>query len=232
MPRKYRAKRAPAKKRVYRKKRIMRRRQNNPSKMVFRPKKALGQVAPERYLTKLKGTILAQESATDGVNTFALSGNSVFDFAESKGTESCPGLSQLAALYKSYVVYGSKCVAEVLNTTTTNKYVVLFPCDGTAPTTIRSMMDAPFAKSKALGANTGNGKVILSNYMSSKRIFGAKDLKDEEKYTALVTASPTENWQWILRIDNNTGAGTDTINVKIIITYYVEFFNRVQLNQA
>jgi len=223
-------------KRVYRKKRIIRKRQNNPSKLTFHPKKSLGVAFPERYLTKVKGTLLLSSAATNGFIDYQVRGNSILDFGSGLSSDNVSGFSVLQTLYNKALVYGSKIIVQYANSTTTPKHLVLYPTgDVVLPTSTRSMMDQPYAKSKLISANTGQGKTTLSQYVSSKRILGLKDIKDVEDCWNPISSSgsqPVRFWNWNFRIDNATGAGTDSDIVKIMVIYYVECFERATVNQS
>lgn len=235
-------KKAPAYRRkrklVYRKRRIAKKRQNNPSKMTFKPRKQLGIAFPERYLTKVKGTLLLSNAASSGSIDYQILGNSILDFGSSLSGDNVSGFSALASVYNKAIVYGSKCTVQYANSTTTPKYVVLYPLGGLSPlpNTTRAMMDQPFAITKQVSANTGMGKAYLKQYISTKRILALKDLKDnDELFVNISGGSPTQPsrlWSWNLRIDNTTGTGTDSDLAKVQVTYYVECFDRVTLNQA
>lgn len=233
-------KKAPAyrarRKFVYRKRRIMRKRQNNPSKMTFKPRKQLGLAFPERYLTKVKGTLLLNTAASSGALSYQVYGNSITDFGAGLSSENVSGFSSLAAIYNKCIVYGSKIKVNFANSTTTPKYVILWPQpdSSSTPSNIRAMMDQPYSKSRQVSANTGQGKAFLTQYIASKRIFALKDLKDNEDlvFGLSTPSTPIKAWSWYFRIDNGTGSGTDADLTKIEIVYYIECFERVTLNQS
>lgn len=93
-------------------------------------------------------------------------------------------------------------------------------------------MDNAYVKSKLISGAGGMDKCLLTNYMSTKKIAGLKDLKDEENQWGTASSNPGFAWYWNFRIDNGTGSGTDSCIVRVTVTYYVEWFDRVELNQA
>lgn len=184
-------------------------------------------------MTTMKCSAIYSVSATNGLAELTLLGNGLLDPLGGASTANVTGLVQLGQLYQRYIIHGSRVRVDACTATgAVPRLVLLYPYYGTPPTTTRSMMDNAYVKSKLISGAGGMDKAVLSSYMSTKKLAGLKDLKDEENQWGTTSSNPGFQWLWSLRADNGTGGGTETTTYRITVTYYVEWFDRLELNQA
>lgn len=227
----YRRKKAPVRRnrrRVFRKKS----RFSNPSLLKYNPRNR-GVLVPDRYMTTMKCSSLLTGSAVNGLLQYDLIGNGLLDPLGGASTANVTGLVQLGQLYQRYIIHGSRVRVEAVPSSTgLPRLILLYPYQGTIPTTTRAIMDNAYVKSKLVSGAGGIDKAVLTAYMSTKKLSGLKDLKDEENQWGTSSSNPGFQWLWNLRADNGTGAGTEQTTFRITVTYYVEWFDRLELNQA
>lgn len=230
----YRRKKAPVRRnrrRVFRKKS----RFSNPSLLKYNPRNR-GVLVPDRYMTTMKCSALLSGTAASGILQYDLLGNGLFDPLGGASTANVTGLAQLGTLYQRFIVHGSRVRVEAVANDSGPRLISLYPYQGTLPTTTRAIMDNAYVKSKLISSGGGMDRCILSSYMSTKKISGLKDLKDEENQWGTTAGgsggtNPGFQWLWNLRADNGTGSGTNVTTYRVTVTYYVEFFDRTELNQ-
>lgn len=226
----YRAKRKVA----YRAKKAYRKRANAPSKLVYRPKKALGSIVPDRYFTKLRYNQLQTVTLATGTKDFQYSLNSIFDCGGTADTTNVQGFSELTGLYNNWRVHMSKIVLHYATVSTVPQVVTLFPVvdDSKVPNSQAGLMDLPYSKTKMVSGASGTPKTVISGNMSVKRLLGLKTISNEEDVVGTSSAAPTRNLKWYLRI-RDPANGNDNGTLLVNIVYYVEFFNRTAaLNQS
>lgn len=228
----YLRKRRPA--RVVRRKRVFRKKKSRfsqPSLLKYNPRNR-GVLVPDRYMTTMKCSSLLTGTAASGLLQYDILGNGLLDPLGGASTANVTGLVQLGQLYQRYIIHGSRVRVEAVSNGTGARLIMLYPYQGTLPTTTRAIMDNAYVKSKLISAGGGMDRTVLTAYMSTKKISGLKDLKDEENQWGTSSSNPGFQWLWNLRSDNGTGADTPTTTFRITVTYYVEWFDRLELNQA
>lgn len=217
-------------KRTYRKKKSYKR----PSKAIVR---GPGAVCPDHYFVKLKYSATITVSAAATYFNYVFSGNSAYD-PDVTSTGSQPtGFDQLCpALYRRFRVRASKIKVTYMNTgSTSGSYtkVALFPStNSTAISDIQLAASQPYSKDSFVSGNGGNDVKTLSCYMTTKKIFGNRLINDID-YSGTNSADPAQEWYWQLvcnSVDNATNLTSDYMDV--VITYYVEFFDRTQLTAS
>lgn len=227
----YRRKKAPVRRnrrRVFRKKKFA----SKPSLLKYNPRNR-GVLVPDRYMTTMKCSSLINTTAASGMSDYTLNGNGLLDPLGGASTANVTGLVQLSQLYQRYVIHGSRVRVDVASSSgATPRLVMLFPYQGTLPTTTEAILDNPYVKSKLISGAGGMDKCTLTNYMSTKKISGLKDIKDLENQWGTSSSNPGYAWNWNFRVDNGTGSGTDTVTIRVTLTFYVEWFDRLDLNQA
>lgn len=75
---------------------------------------------------------------------------------------------------------------------------------------------------------------ICKNYMSTKRIWGSKNVDDDDFYGRTDTGTnPTDLWYWHISVNNADASAMATGDyMEVSITYYVEFSVLTELNQS
>lgn len=193
----------------------------------------------DRTLLKMK--YVERVSLADGVGGVGAiqvyRANSVYD-PDYTGTGAQPlSLDQWANFYNYYKVLGCKIDVKAfpLTSTVANANCILAivptPTIMTVTTDTITASQMPYAKTFFVGP--ANGGVIghASQYMSTKKIFGKKDVDDEE-YKALLSASPQNAWYYNIIADAVDGLSTFDIDLIVTVTYYIELTERVVLAQS
>lgn len=241
MPYRTNRRKAPAyrakKRTVYRRKKAYRKRQNNPSKLVYRPKKALGSIVPDRYFTKLRYNYYGTRTLSTGTIDTEFSLNSIRDCGTSVDSTNVQGFTELTGLYSNWRVHMSKIQLQIANgdNASTVSSAILFPVvnDAKLPNSVAGLLSLPYSKHKMISAVGGNSSMIRLNHaMSVKRILGLKTLANQEDIVGSTSANPTVDIKWYLRLYQVSNSNQAFV-VNATITYYVEFFNRSSaINQS
>lgn len=229
-PKRVYRKRRPA--RVAKRKRVFRKKSrfNRMSMLKFNPRGS-GVLVPDRFMTTMKCTATGTYTDTSGVTSFVIRGNGLENPFGSQYIANATGLAQMYALYERYVVHGARVRVDFCNGTSVPKHLVCFPYVGTAPTSLGGWLDQPYVKSALVSGNAGMDRKTLVNYMSTRKIIGVKDIKDLENQWGSSGSNP--GFPWYFQVNSTTGLGTGTSPAvfKITMTYYVEWFDRKDLNQ-
>lgn len=235
MPTRYR-KRAPAyrarKRRVYRRKRVMRR-GNKASKLIYRPTRALGAIVPDRYFTKLRYNYLGTYNLSAGIFNHLFSLNSIRDAGLGVDSTNAQGFTQLMALYNNFRVHMSKIRADFVSGATigsgqvSTNFIIAPLTDGGSWSGLSpaNAMSVPYSKHRMVSVNTGTPKTSITSSMSVKKLFGYKTIANEDGFVGSSSANPVLDPVWAIRTYNING-GTDAYNINVTIDYYVEFFDR------
>lgn len=230
----------PYKKRQYKKRQYKKGIQNNknqPSTQVVN----LPTGVPDRLLTQMKYT--ASFNLVDAVGAIdtiqVIRGNSIYD-PDYTGTGTQPtGRDQWVNLYTTYRVHGSKINVKVINnesSSTTGNCCVSLVAENDAPpsTALCSSLqraNQPYSKQVLIPpVSAGGNPIEMEMYMSTKKIFGEKDINDSN-YRAAFTTNPLRQWYWGVQCQNLNGS-THNLIVVINITYYVELLDRVELGPS
>lgn len=238
MPRYYR-------KRQYRRKRSYKPRykRNRRFKSKYRRQTSMisrNAIAPDIAFTKLKYTVtdnytaLPSPSATLATNFSngrLYRGNDVYDPQSTSGTVSATGFQQWCdqtGLYQEFVVHASKIKVEIINLATAALSVALYPLmESNATITTIDGNEQAYARTAFVGSSSGNNKVVLKNFMKTKKMIGCKDLSDDNLNYGQYNSSPNPAniWDWAIDFVQ-LPAGSSDFSMKVDITYYVQFLQR------
>lgn len=224
----YRRPRAPAPYKPYRRRRY---KKNKPTTKRINIPTGIS----DKLMTKLKYSTQVDLLASTAVGqVYVFRGNSLYD-PDYTATGGQPlSFDQWAQFYNYYKVHGSKIrVTFMSQSSNITHYSIncVFP-DLNLPTTTLSPIDIiqhPYARYRVGGVSTGNaGVTTITNYMSTKKLFGINNLDDTE-YRASMVNNPVNTWYW--RVQQIAADQTQVINVNclVTITYYCEFNERVIL---
>lgn len=198
-------------------------------------------IAPDTSFTKLKYVYTFQDTtlpspsvtlATNFTNHRLIRGNDVFDPQSTGGTVSATGFQQWCAqtgLYQEFVVHASKIKVEIVNADTNALSAALYPImESNATQSGINGNEQAYVKTAFIGTNSGNNKVIMRNFMKTKKMLGCKDLTDQTLYNGQYNQSPASQilWDWALDCALPNGTLVGNINAKIDVTYYVQFIQR------
>lgn len=155
-----------------------------------------------------------------------VAGNSLYDPALASSTQQPLGYDQLTTIYAYYRVFASKITVTLwpnANDTTGKLMLTLVPgFQSTAQASGYDYADQPHARTRADFFWYNPGKK-LSNFMTTKKIWGVSNIQDD-KYYAANNASPTNIWYWHINInavDGSTMTSTNRFMTKIV--YWCEF---------
>lgn len=194
---------------------------------------------PDRYMMKMKYSTTVEMTGIGGVTgTHIFRGNSIYD-PDLSGIGGQPlGHDQWANFYREYTVNGSKMDVKILNLNTTasnsTTIVTVNPSEVAMSGGINaiSLPEYPYVRYKLLpAASGGNLPKTIVNYISTKKIFGIKDVLDED-YSALMSTNPARQWFWNINATNIQGNDSYTVVMLVTITYYVELKSRVLLQTS
>lgn len=246
MPRYYR-------KRQYRKRSYKPRyKRNRRFKSKFRRQTSMrsrSTIAPDIAFTKLKFTYIFRKAGTDIIpspsatlatnysNNRLVRGNDIYDPQSTSGITSATGFKQWCAgdgLYQEFCVHASKIKVECVNNTPDQSLSVsLYPImESNATITAIDGNEQAYARTAFVGTSSGNNKVILKNFMKTKKMIGCKDLSDDNLNYGQYNASPNPAniWCWALDTVYSSGSTSvitnSTLDFKVDVTYYVQFLQR------
>lgn len=187
---------------------------------------------PDRLFQKMKYTEIIDVNTT-GIGQYnVFRGNSLHDPNYFIGGGSATGLTEWSAFYGRYRVHSSKAQVQVLNVNTSAAnstiIVALIPTNnaGLQSIPVEDVNTLPYCKYTTIAAASGGPMPAkLTNYMSTRKMQGLKNVYDED-YGSVMGASPLKQWFWDLSYQNMDVSSTVTIRVLITITYYVELYLR------
>jgi len=155
------------------------------------------------------------------------------------GTIQPVGFDYWAAMYERYRVIGSKCrvVATLVGVGTgggvggaASLSVALYPSNATGG--LVSLSDAisqPLAKNSDA---THAQRATLQSVMSTSKISGNKAVEGADQFQATIGANPANEWYWNIGFICGAAYTSTEVNIDIVVTYDVEFFDRAQLNRS
>lgn len=222
--RRYGLKRRTYRKRMYRKRKVA----FSKKRRTFNKVKAITGF-PDAMMTKLNYVTYDTLSGTSGVidyNTYA--GNSVYDPDVTGGGHQPNAFDEYATLYYKYRVHGCKITVTGSNLVDTVTTVMGLQASttNTYPAGYPEALEQPRTISAIIAGKEGQGNVKkLKMYMSTKTMFGEKNINDED-YSAAVTTNPSKLFYFKLFAQASNIASTWQIQANVKLTYYVEFFDR------
>lgn len=242
MPRYYR-------KRNYRRKRAYRpRKRNRRFKSKYNRQTSMrsrNTIAPDTAFTKLRFSQVAHYTsnlpspsatlATNFSNGRLIRGNDIYDPQSTSGTVSATGFQQWCdqtGLYQEFIVHASKIKVEIVNNQGLALSAALYPImESNATITTIDGNEQAYSRTAFLGTSSGNNKVIMKNFMKTKKMIGCKDLSDDNLNYGQYNSSPNPAniWDWALdcvNADGSTSLSAASVDIKVDITYFVQFVQR------
>lgn len=189
---------------------------------------------PDRLKVKLPYHTIVNYTSAAGVQDYVFNINSIWDPDRSGVGHQPLGRDQWAAFYNRYRVYGVK-----IRWSLTNKSGV--PClmsmignnDPVMVLSNDSMFEQSHMNKKHVGATGGIDTKYITKYFTLPRITGRpiSAYVGDDRYQATMGSNPLETIVAHLYVANADGGVTPlAANASIHITYYVELFDRVNLN--
>jgi hypothetical protein len=156
--------------------------------------------------------------------------SAAFDIDPDLASSSAAGYNELAALYSSYRVLGSRCQASVVNTSDTPSELSLLPLNvdpGASPSSNIALYskEQPYAKFKMVPTK-GGPVTVLDNNISTRRIFGGKMTDFDDNFSALTSTIPNNNWYWMISLYSQFVGTSSQLHVNVIVDIDVEFYDR------
>jgi len=211
---------------------------NTPSKGITIYKAPANQLVPDVYVCKMKYSERIAMAPVGGVlNTFPISGNSVYQPNILNGGKYPQGFAALSALYTSYRVVSSNIsvdfasVGPGANVALVETAMSIEPT-ATTPVTIEAIRSAPYKVWK-IQSTISNPLARLEMGISTHKIFGTdrSAILDDSRYTGQTGtsggSSPSNNFVYNVAIQAVDRTSALSIWAYVEITYDVEFYNRV-----
>jgi hypothetical protein len=187
---------------------------------------------PDRVRVKL----LYREIATAGTVTLrsqVWTGNGAFD-PNVTGTGGQPyNYDDWAVQYTRVRCHGSSIQVRVLSlTSNSGTEMMCAPRHLSTAVTAATWSDfvvAPYAKSLTLPFAASQG--ALDHSMTTSKFLGQTDITGPDVLQSLTTANPSHLWYWHTSVTSADEAATGTISsiIQVVITYDLEFFDRLEL---
>lgn len=176
------------------------------------------------------------QSAVASLSHHAIRGNGMFDPDQSLGGHQPRGYDQYAAIYNNYMVYASKVSYVIANSDSTTAKGIVLHQTSQAPATVafpyhNTELPYHMGPKHLLGpTNEGYHDVKLKGYMTTKRIYGDKDLEEDE-FGAPISTVPIKQWYHVLSWSNYEVVFPASYNLEISlkVTYFAKFFDRKQV---
>lgn len=202
-------------------------------------------IVPDRYFTKLNYADHRQAAsggATSGLQQYR--GNGIFDpdFTNTGGQPR--GYDQLALLYQYYRVFASKIKVRYASATgipTGQSIGSLMLAAGDLSSSVSTASDPlkecelPRTKAKIFRyGSTDQPMGEIKRMYKTKNIWGLNKeaVANDDTFAAAITANPTNQWYWSIIWRNGDDATALNLFIWVQLTYYCEFFNRVELSSS
>lgn len=161
--------------------------------------------------------------------------NSIYDPDFTSTGHQPMGFDQWATLFNHYVVLGAKITCTFTNNSSaTNPCVVgVYLSDDTVIpySTTDGLIEAKKGQMKPFTADPSTSLSVVGKY-SAKKFFNLVDVKDNlSRIGAPINNNPSDGtfWNVVMQARN---AGTESINLQVLIEYIVEFSEPVDLTQS
>lgn len=199
---------------------------------------------PDRYFTKLQYsdfTTVTDALGTGGRWTSRIyRGNGIFDPDQAIGGMQPLAFDQLTAMYRRYRVYASKIHVRVHSLNSSGVapyYLAVCPYAGTNFSStgwVNDIVEQPYVR--YFTRNQYDANPAIKHCMSTAKIYGLNKntVKTDDTFSAAAGSLPASQWSWIVAVGNlNVGASADTSYIlEIKMTYYVEFYDRINLQRS
>lgn len=177
---------------------------------------------PQTLITQFQYTTNIPYSSLSSPQIYVFRGNGCYD-PDQSGVGSQPiGYDDMTNFYTSYEAYASKIEIEIYNAATAAVTLACVPATDTG-----SAVDYLTTKAMPLGRTViagpkGSGLEVkrLVNYCRTEHVLGTKP-KSDKQLGALFSANPSSQWYWPVVLESADQATSVSVNLMIVITYYV-----------
>lgn len=195
-------------------------------------------IVPDKIRVKLKYVEVVLINSLPG-NYIDYRGNGPNDPNVAFGGGQPTGFDQWAAFYNRYQVKAAKCDTTFVNIATTGGpgnvecSIIAGITDVTGQLfLIDEIITNPNSKTGVLApVSAGGNPLHLTNYQTTKSIFSTLD-DDDEIFSAATTTVPNRQWYFHVQAFTLSGSGTTNLQARTILTYYMEFYARKQLEDV
>lgn len=191
-------------------------------------------IVPDTAYTVLKYCTGLQMFAASAAANRVFRGNSVFDPDLTGAGHQPVGYDQWAQFYDKYQVLASKIIVKARHTSSVNQMTMLSVQPKLEQTNELDYLDIvgdAYAKSCLMPTDSAGYYKTLTNYMSTKKMWGKKSISDED-FCAETGLNPINQWYWIVNIDDVLSSGNQDSEMYVEIHYYVKFYSRAALNRS
>lgn len=229
-PRRYRKKRNYKKRRPYKKR-------SKYSRQKVTTGRGFGRTGlPDRMFVKLTYAETIRLTSGSQFDNHVFSGNSINDPNTSGVGHQPKGMDQWGQFYSRYMVHASKITCRFTPTNsnaTGNQNIYLLPTlDSLTLPGWTSIQEDKFGKASIVGPYVGQGIRYLKDYMSTKKLYGDVNGLEQNDYGASFSFDPPRPWFWIVGAETQDGSALANCDVAVVITYYVELYQRIDLPQS
>lgn len=201
-----------------------------PTHKVFR---SLATPWPDEFTVKLRyRTYTSNITTTVSKTLVQFRGNGPFDPDVPLGGGQPKGYDQWATMYDYQFAAGSR-VKATLNVqpgTLSNQTVVfaIWPAEAGSVTAGTPYKDGERSFSKfAECQSQTKGPKTLTNYMTTKKLFGLPTAEDQQaSYASQVGAVPVEEWYWNVTAQNHDLLNNVVFSIDFEVDYYITFYAR------
>lgn len=216
-------------KRRYAKKKYGKKRKYNKGSSVTSLTLRSPTILPDRLFLKFK--YFGEYKITGSSNNIAFRGNCPYDPEEGLGGHSVMGWDQWSTLYANYRVHASSIFARVASISHPVRISVTPTTVARNPNLVNVAIERPYTKYKTI-ASSINVDNFVFNSMTTKRIFGLKNIRDDDFMGQEMTKIPLAEWWWQFCLGVYDNVTTATSFVDVTLTYFVELTNRRELTPS
>lgn len=187
----------------------------------------------DRYFARLNYSSLHALTYTGAGATspFQMYLNGMFDPQVSIGGHQPMGFDQLMVLYNKYRVYGCKWSVTFVSQDTTQHAEVLVRVrpNTTTQTIYQDLCESAYTQKRVLGTEgSGQAVQVIKGYTSIAKIRGVakQTVRAEDTYSGSATANPSTQPCLNIHVSNMNTASAITVNVRIQMQFFAEFFDR------
>lgn len=195
---------------------------------------------PDRLITELRYSEFRNLSAAAG-GDYQYNLNSCYD-PNLTGTGHQPlGFDQLSALYQRYRVLKASWVVQHATAGVGIIAVAVVPTNNTTSlaTNFDTACELPYSKSllssvEYTAIGLGSPSPPIRGSVSLAAIYGVTEdeLRASDRYQALISSDPSETAVLHCCFAEAAAVSTANVSLKVLITYQVEFFDRIQLSAS
>jgi len=201
-------------------------------------KKGVGKSGiPDRMMVKMVyADVIRLSQAVTSFDIHTFRASDLFDPDFSGGGHQPRGYDQWASFYGKTMVHACKIKATFTSSrsdSSGNCNVYLMPSlqSGFVPDWIATQ-EGRYGKATVIGPYVGGNVRTLNGYMTTKRINGDINGLEQDQYGAVFGNTPIDNWYWHIGAETQDTSAINYVDVSVVLTYYVELFDRVTLPQS